>query len=110
MLYRNTGRWNDKRILSEGWIKQSFTAKIDFPSEVSEGTEAYGYQFWIWPDVVLNTKIEMVAAVGNGGQNIFWDLKNDLIVVTTAGNYNKWDLENDSYALLRNEIYPLFLK
>ena len=51
----------------------------------------------------------MIAAIGNGGQNIYLDLKNDIIVVTTAGNYNKWDIKNDPYALLRNEIYPLIL-
>ena len=49
----------------------------------------------------------MVAAIGNGGQNIFWDLKNDLIVVTTAGNYNNRSIKNDPYALLKNEVYPI---
>jgi hypothetical protein len=64
----------------------------------------------MWSDAILNNEITVVAAVGNGGQNIFWDLKHDLIVVTTAGNYNAWGIENDPYALLKKEIYPLFLK
>jgi hypothetical protein len=27
-------------------------------------------------------------------------------VVVTAGNYNKWDIENDSHAMLYRYIYP----
>ncbi|MFT7156237.1 MAG: hypothetical protein ACI8Q1_001242, partial [Parvicella sp.] len=27
----------------------------------------------------------------------------------TAGNYNNWDIKNNSYALVKNEIYPLLL-
>jgi hypothetical protein len=64
----------------------------------------------MWPDQILDNNFKMIAAMGNGGQNIFWDLKNDIIVVTTAGNYNKWDIKNDPYMLLRNEIYPSLLK
>lgn len=110
LLYRNQGNWNNKQVISEKWINESFKQKIEFPSEVSDGNEWYGYQFWIWPDIFQNDEFTMIAANGNGGQNIFWDLENDLVVVTTAGNYNKWDIKNDPYALLKNEIYPIFLK
>lgn len=110
LLYRNNGKWNDIQVLSEEWINESFKPQIEFPSEVTDGMEWYGYQFWIWPDIFHNNEFTMKAAVGNGGQNIFWDLKNDLIVVTTAGNYNQWNIKNDPYAFLKNEIYPLILK
>ncbi|SFZ91858.1 CubicO group peptidase, beta-lactamase class C family [Flaviramulus basaltis] len=109
LLYRNNGKWNGKQIIPSEWITESFSEKIEFPSRVADGNDAYGYQFWMWPDSILNNNFKMIAAIGNGGQNIYWDLKNDIIVVTTAGNYNKWDLKNDAYALLRNEIYPLIL-
>lgn len=110
LLYRNKGKWGDVQVLPEKWISESFQKRFEFPSTVADGNDAYGYQFWMWPDVVLNNEFNMIAAIGNGGQNIYWDVKNDIIVVTTAGNYNKWDIKNDTYALLRNEIYPLFLK
>ena len=109
LLYRNKGKWNNLQVLPEEWINESFKKRIEFPSTVADGNDAYGYQFWMWPDFILNNEFKMIAAIGNGGQNIYWDLKNDIIVVTTAGNYNKWDIKNDPYALLRNEIYPLIL-
>ncbi len=110
LMYRNKGNWNGHQIIPSNWVSESFTAFIEFPSKVAAANDAYGYQFWIWPDLFQNNEFEMIAANGNGGQNIYWDLKNDLIVITTAGNYNKWDIQNDTYALLKNEIYPLSLK
>jgi CubicO group peptidase (beta-lactamase class C family) len=109
LLYRNNGKYDDEQIISAQWVQESFSEKIEFPSKVAEGNDAYGYQFWMWPDYISNNEFKMVAAIGNGGQNIYWDLKNDIIVITAAGNYNEWDIKNDPYALLRNEIYPLIL-
>jgi len=109
LLYRNKGMWNKKQVIPKDWISESFDPKIEYPSEVTEGIEWYGYQFWIWPDQFQDDEFIMNAALGNGDQNIFWDLKNDVIIVTTAGNYNKWDISNDSYTLLKEHIYPLVL-
>jgi hypothetical protein len=33
--------------------------------------------------------------------------ENSLLVVITAGNYNKWDIENISNAILKKYILPL---
>jgi CubicO group peptidase (beta-lactamase class C family) len=109
LLYRNKGYWNKRQIISSKWVRESFAERIEFSSAVAEGNDAYGYQFWMWSDLILDNKFKMIAARGNGGQNIYLDLKNDIIIVTTAGNYNKWDIINDPYVLLRDEIYPLIL-
>ncbi|MDW3209656.1 MAG: serine hydrolase [Reichenbachiella sp.] len=106
LLYRNKGKWNNEHVLSAEWVNKSFTQKVAFPSDVTEFNDGYGYQFWMWPDIIIGKDIRIVAANGNGDQNIYWDLENDLIVVTTAGNYNKWNIENDTYAIMKNHIYP----
>jgi CubicO group peptidase (beta-lactamase class C family) len=108
LLYRNKGKQGDVQILPEAWINQSFEQQIEFPSKVAKGNDGYGYQVWMWPDTFLNSHFKMFAAIGNGGQNIFWDLEHDLIIVTTAGNYNNWDIKNDSYALVKEQLYPIF--
>lgn len=109
LLYRNKGYWKGDQIISAEWVKESFTQRVKFPSAVTKGNDAYGYQFWMWAELMLDIPFKMIAARGNGGQNIYWDLKNDIIVVTTAGNYNDWDVKKDPYVLLRDEIYPLIL-
>ena len=108
LLYMNKGLWNKKRILSEEWVADSHKSHITREDPVS-GKGAYGYQFWIWKEKVSNKTIELAGAVGNGDQRIFFDNENDLLVVTTAGNYNQWTIKNNTGALLKNFIYPSFL-
>ncbi|HZY81578.1 MAG TPA: serine hydrolase [Cyclobacteriaceae bacterium] len=98
LLYYNGGSWNGKQILSKEWVDASFT------KHVNRGEDGgYGYQFWMW-----NDPYPMVVAVGNGDQRIFFNKELNLVVVTTAGNYNKWDIPNHPGKLLQDFIYPAF--
>ena len=102
ILYQNNGKWDGKQVVPESWVEKSFS------SGVSRGGDGgYGYQFWIFNDTIQGKAMTWPCAVGNGDQRIFFDKKNDLLVVMTAGNYNKWDIENNSHAILR-EIYKSF--
>jgi CubicO group peptidase (beta-lactamase class C family) len=105
LLYKNRGIWNNKHIIREKWIEESFQSQI----QQSHGG-SYGYQFWIWQDTIINKPTTIVACVGNGDQRIFFDETHDLVIVITAGNYNKWDIKNNSSALLKNYIYPALIK
>ena len=109
LLYMNKGIWNERQILSEAWVRDSHKSYIN-RGDSATGSGGYGYQFWIWKDTINNKPINIVAAIGNGDQRIFFDHENDLLVVTTAGNYNKWDIKNNADALVRNYIYPSFIK
>ncbi|WP_332736177.1 serine hydrolase domain-containing protein [Flavihumibacter sp.] len=104
ILYRNKGKWNGKQILSGKWVEESFNTLIKFPGA---GNNSYGYQFWLMNDTLQGKPVKIMAAVGNGDQRIFLDEVNDLVVVTTAGNYNLWTIKNNAYALLRR-IYDSF--
>lgn len=107
LLYRNKGSWDGKQVMSKSWIEESFARRIDFPCDPGyDCTNYYGYQFWSWTEQVMGRDVNLTIAMGNGDQRIYWDLENDLVVVVTAGNYNKTDIKNNSYALLKNEIYP----
>jgi CubicO group peptidase (beta-lactamase class C family) len=105
MLYANKGEWHGKQLLSKDWVKKSKQPHIWFGRNNNVG---YGYQFWIFKAITINENQNHLipAAVGNGGQRIYIDEKNDLIVVITAGNYNNWTLKKDSEALLVDFIYP----
>jgi CubicO group peptidase (beta-lactamase class C family) len=103
-LYNNKGKWNDKQLIPEKWVEESFQP------QVKRDGGAYGYQFWMWEERVGDRTIPLVACVGNGDQRIFFDKANDLLVVITAGNYNKWDIKNDASALLRDYIYAALFK
>ena len=99
ILYQNGGKWKNQQIIQQPWIEQSLTSQISRPDG-----GGYGYQFWVFRDSIQGKVHEWPAAVGNGDQKIFFDKKNNLIVVMTAGNYDKWDIKNNSFAIL-TKIY-----
>ena len=101
LLYNNNGVWNDKQIISKEWIEESFQSHVQRPDG-----GAYGYQFWLWQDTINNKPTPLIACVGNGDQRIFFDKTHDMVVVTTAGNYNKWTIKKNTYALMKEYIYP----
>ena len=102
ILYMQEGQWGTRQIVSKEWVTQSLASSISRP----EGG-GYGYQFWVFDYEVQGKKLTIPAAVGNGDQRIFMDRPNKLIVVTTAGNYDQVDIENNASALLKN-IYTSF--
>jgi len=103
-LYLNMGVWGGETVISENWIKKSTKAHIRF----GRNDVGYGYQFWILKGETIHENLDypIVAAFGNGDQRIYIDYQKNMIVVTTAGNYNKWTIKKDSEALLTNFVYP----
>ncbi|MCF6405513.1 beta-lactamase family protein [Chitinophaga filiformis] len=100
LLYSNNGIWQGKQVVPAHWVKASFQPHVKRPGG------AYGYQFWIWNDTVDNKPVSVVNCVGNGDQRIIFDKEHDLVVVITAGNYNKWDIRKNSAAIMRDYIVP----
>ncbi len=103
ILYLHLGKWGTKQILPKEWVKESLTSQITRP----EGG-GYGYQFWVFNYTIQGKTLRIPAAVGNGDQRIFFDNQNNLLIATTAGNYNKWDIENNANAVLK-KIYSSFI-
>ena len=69
LLYHQQGKWNKQQIIPADWIKKSLTRYSGGEDEV-----AYGYMWWIMPSGVY-------MATGTGGQKIWLDPKNDLLIV-----------------------------
>ena len=108
LLYLNEGKWNSKQILSADWVKQSTTPYItaDDGSDPRFNKSEYGFQWWVFNDSVMNKPIHLFACVGNGGQRIFVDRVNNLVVVFTGGNYRMPDTYLNPYIMLKKFIYP----
>jgi CubicO group peptidase (beta-lactamase class C family) len=101
ILYYNRGKWENKQIVPKEWVVESLN------SSITRKDGGYGYQFWIYNYTIQGKKVTIPAAVGNGDQRIYFDKTNNLLVVTTAGNYNMWDIENNASAVLK-KIYESF--
>jgi CubicO group peptidase (beta-lactamase class C family) len=69
--------WRDQRIVSEDWVKQSLTPRLD----AEEGMK-YGYKWWLYPRKDSQNFIWM--CLGFGGQRLMVFPREQLIVVFTG--------------------------
>jgi CubicO group peptidase (beta-lactamase class C family) len=106
MLFMNEGKWNDSTIINKDWVNTSVSTLIERPKSDSLHKKGYGYQFWTYSEIINGKSIDITQAKGNGGQAIFLVKSLNLLVVITAGNYNKWNIVNNSNAALSNFIIP----
>lgn len=105
MLYMNNGIWQNKQIIAKDWTTTSLMPIV------SRGNEkGYGYQFWTSTEIINGKSIDISEAKGNGGQRVFFVKELQLLVVITAGNYNQWDIVNDSRKALIDFIIPSVMK
>ncbi len=106
LLYSNEGRWKNLQILRTDWVKESFSSQINRGNPNSD----YGYQFWVQAGKLNDNPLIIVGAVGNGDQQIYFDKTHNLVIVTTAGNYNRGDIKNNSWAFVWDYILPALTK
>lgn len=105
VLFLKNGKWGTKQIVPEEWVKASLSSHINL-----QDGGGYGYQFWVLNYTLQENTLTIPAAVGNGDQRIYFDHQNNMLVATTAGNYNKWDIENNASAVLEKIYSSLDIK
>ena len=85
-LYLNEGVWEGEQIVPAGWVQTSGQTLADAGPEYD-----YGYQWWRFDDDnAIVTDLEsndLYFAWGFGGNFIFIVPHLDLVVVTTAENF-----------------------
>ncbi|HEV2483526.1 MAG TPA: glycosyl hydrolase family 8 [Puia sp.] len=80
-LLLDGGKWNNKTIISAGWIKKAKSMNTVFPNG-----NGYGYGFWIDKDHACNME-------GRGTQRVHIDSLHNIILVVTAGGLDDDDKE-----------------
>jgi len=95
-LYLDGGIWNGKQIVSTWWIDESTKEhsrweKMNLP---------YGYLWWI-----IDDKEHACAAVGDGGNVIYFNTKKDIVVSIASLLVQN---AKDRIELIREHIEPIF--
>ena len=93
-LLLNNGNWNGKQLVSEEWICESTSQKVQWKNL------KYGYLWWI-----IDEADQSYAALGDGGNVIYVNPKQDMVVV--IGSYFKPRVE-DRMKLIKEYIEPLW--
>jgi CubicO group peptidase (beta-lactamase class C family) len=93
LLWMHAGRWNDKQVVPEEWMKQATQVNADVLANEPVANHRYGLGFWcndqgqMWPDLPRDS----FAASGNGKQHIWVCPSLDLMVVRSPGTYDQED-------------------
>jgi CubicO group peptidase (beta-lactamase class C family) len=103
LLMLNRGLWEEERILSEAWVKESTSPQVSMRNGVW-----YGYLWQTGRANIGNMLVEAFWASGNGGQYIIVIPDHGLVAVFTGGNYNS-PLANQPWEILATNILPAFL-
>ncbi len=79
------GKFGGRQVVPAAWLDESFK-----PRSAHKNGMKYGYLWWLVPKRWRGLP-ELVAGSGNGGQVLAIHLKQNLIMVVFAGNYNNAD-------------------
>ena len=105
LLYLNNGRWGDKQIVPEDWVRESFRKHVDL-TVAGQPPSGYGYLWWILaPDPRGNGRQDVYAARGRFGQYIFIIPEHDMVVVVN-GFAQSGPEQGKPIALLYDNILP----
>ncbi len=106
-LYLRGGVYNGRRILDSSWVDASWTkySNASNSDEFEQPGWGHGYQWWIATvDDPLGRHWNVFFASGWGSQVIFIIPELDLVMVTTADNYDHTGFDVD--ALLVTQVLP----
>jgi len=95
-LCLDDGKWNGKQLVSTSWMAESMKVH----SFWKKNSLSYGYLWWI-----INDQEQACAAMGDGGNVIYFNRKNDLVV--SISSLFKRNV-NDRIEFIKEYIEPNF--
>ena len=108
-LYLQEGLWNENRIVSQEWVRDSVTESSSVPEDDRDMYHAYGYGYQWWLGSYSAGTINAYSARGWGGQYIVVIPEKNMVVVHTAGAYRDdtmWEVPIMYYDIIQNYILP----
>jgi CubicO group peptidase (beta-lactamase class C family) len=90
-MWCNWGRWGDKQIVPEAWMRESVKTNPDVASNSAELDWKYGYGIWtndngqLWPELPRSG----FTASGAGGHYVSVFPEDELVVVQNPGRYRR---------------------
>jgi CubicO group peptidase (beta-lactamase class C family) len=99
------GKAGDRQIVPGDWLEESFKPQVTIRDR-----REYGCQ-WYLGEIVFNSADgpraeRWMAAIGNGGQRLIVFPRLELVIVMTAGNYNRPDQGRPPNRVLTEVILP----
>jgi CubicO group peptidase (beta-lactamase class C family) len=100
-LVLQRGRWGEQEVIPDRWLQEATTAQAQ-PDQFRR----YGYQWWLGGSPFGDVQTPWVAGFGLGGQRLYIVPELELVVVVTAGNYDKPGQGRLPLAILDQFVLP----
>jgi CubicO group peptidase (beta-lactamase class C family) len=100
-LVLQRGRWGAQEVIPDRWLQEATTAQAQ-----PDPLRRYGYQWWLGGSPFGDAQTPWVAGFGLGGQRLYIVPELALVVVVTAGNYNKPGQGRLPLAILDQFVLP----
>ncbi|MFX3583073.1 serine hydrolase [Ralstonia mannitolilytica] len=98
------GEWHGRQVVPADWIAESTRPHVD--TGIAPNLR-YGYQWWLGAVPVKGTEQAWIGGIGNGGQRLWVIPALDMVVVTTAGDYNERAIGTQAETLLKSVVAAL---
>jgi len=113
LLVLNDGRWQNKQIVSKEWIRESTRPHVRESDYFNYGYQwwhrsQHNHQWWKEPHSASSEEHDMVIALAWGGQYIMVIKDLNLVVVTTASDYDDGNKARSKFPMVIEEIVPIF--
>jgi CubicO group peptidase (beta-lactamase class C family) len=103
------GVWQGRQVVPAEWIARCMSSVVPIDAEIHYGYQWYGGSFPFETPTITRSNQPFRFAAGNGGQRLMIFPGQDLIVVTTAGNYNTKDQSMPSRRVVSDVVFPSLL-
>jgi CubicO group peptidase (beta-lactamase class C family) len=103
-LFLDAGVWNGVRVVSESWVNEATTARVDVDSR------RYGYQWWLRSYQVGAQEYETFYANGLGGQAVWVFPALNTVVAMSGSAYEQDEInQRDVPRVMEEFILPAVL-
>ncbi len=104
-LLLDGGKVGERQVVPADWLQASFKPQVTIRDR-----RDYGYH-WYLGESVFNSadgprQERWIAGIGNGGQRLYVLPRLDLLIVITAGNYNRRDQGTPPNRVLTEVVLP----
>ncbi|MCB0283687.1 MAG: serine hydrolase [Calditrichaeota bacterium] len=113
LLVLNDGMWQGKRLVSKEWIRESTRPHVTESPYFNYGYHWWHHsrnnlQWWKEPNAASPDEHDLITALGHGGQYIMIIRDLNLVVVTTASDFENGHIARSKIPLAIEGIVPLF--
>ena len=103
------GIWNGRSVVPAEWIARSTSPVVQIDDERKYGYQWYNLDFTFERPTVPRSNQRLWNASGNGGQRLTVFPGLELVVVSTAGNYNAKDSNLPPLRVITDAVMPSLL-